>query len=130
MAQNGEEQRDHIEPDEAALLFLVVDDVERVEDRFMPALALHSAMPSPRRKPKVSLPSLLAANAGDLLAQEIERAGRDDVGGNRKMLADRRHVGEQRVGRNTRGDGRKQGHQGIERDAGGERQEHGRPGFR
>ena len=28
---------------------------------FMPALALHSAMPSPRRKPKVSLPSLLAA---------------------------------------------------------------------
>ena len=28
---------------------------------FMPALALQSAMPSPRRKPKVSLPSLLAA---------------------------------------------------------------------
>jgi hypothetical protein len=28
---------------------------------FMPALALHSAMPSPRRKPKVSLPSLFAA---------------------------------------------------------------------
>src|SRR6476661_393790 len=28
---------------------------------FMPALALHKATPSPRRKPKVSLPSLLAA---------------------------------------------------------------------
>ena len=28
---------------------------------FMPALALHSAMPSPKRKPKVSLPSLFAA---------------------------------------------------------------------
>src|ERR1700716_849148 len=84
---------------------------------FMPALALHSAMPSPRRKPKVSLPSLLAA------MREISAPRRSRFADDRKMLADRRYIGEQRVGRNAGGDRRKQGNERIERNAGGQRQE-------
>ena len=38
------------------------------------------------------------------------------------MLADRRHVGEQRVGRHARSDGRKQGYKRIERNARDHRQ--------
>ena len=38
------------------------------------------------------------------------------------MLADRRHIGEQRVGRHARSDGRKQGYKRIERNARGHRQ--------
>ena len=40
------------------------------------------------------------------------------------MLADRRNVGEQRVGRHARSDGRKQGYKRIERNARGRVRRH------
>jgi hypothetical protein len=40
---DGKEQRDHIEPDEAALLIFVVNDIERVKDGF------HAGIGAPQR---------------------------------------------------------------------------------
>ena len=88
---------------------------------FMPALALHSAMPNPIRKPKVSLPSLRPAMRVISLAQEVERRAGNDVGDEREMVGDRRRVGEERVDRDAGGDRREQRDQRIEHDAGGER---------
>ena len=87
---DGEEQRDHVEPDEAALLLFVVDDVERVEDRLHAGIGAPQRDAEPQEKAEGELAVALGRDARDLVAQQIERAGGDDIGGNRKMLADRR----------------------------------------
>ncbi len=89
---------------------------------FMPALALHSAMPKPSRKPKVSLPSLRPAMR--VISSRRGRARRrNDIGGEREMVGDRGRVGKERIDRHARGDGREQRDQRIEHDAGGEREQ-------
>src|ERR1700730_11274863 len=90
---------------------------------FMPALALHSAIPSPNRKPKVSLPSLFGAMREISSPSRSERAGRNNVGGNRQVLAYGGGISEQRVDRYAHRDRRKQSNQRIEGDARGERQQ-------
>jgi hypothetical protein len=88
---------------------------------FMPALALHSAMPSPQDKAEGEPAVALGGDAGDLGAHDVEGAGRDDVGGGGEMVADGGGIGEQRVGGDPCRDCRKQGDQRIESDVGGER---------
>src|SRR5262245_66690121 len=106
---NREKQRHQVEPDEAALLVFVVDDVQRVED------CLHAGISAPQcdAKPEEEAegePSVaLGCDAGDLVAQDVQPAGWYDVGGNREMLADGGDIGKQSVGRNPGGDGGKKG---------------------
>ena len=66
-----EGQRDQIELDEAALLILVVDDVERIEDR------LHAGIGAPQRKAEADhererqLAVAVAGDARDLIADQL-----------------------------------------------------------
>ena len=109
---DGEEQRDHVEPDEAALLVLVVDDVERVEDRLHAGIGAPQRNAEPEEKAEGEPAVALGRDARDLLApgDRASRPGRCRTAID-KMLADRADIGEQRVGRNAGGDRRKQGDQ-------------------
>jgi hypothetical protein len=101
----------YIEPHEAALFFLAVDNIERVEDR------LHSGIGTPERdaksqqKAEGQIAVALCGNARDLVAHEIERAGWNDVGQDRKMLADRSGIRKQRIRRHARSNTGEQGKQ-------------------
>ena len=105
---NREEERHQIEPDEAALFLFVVDDVERIKDRLHPRIGAPQRDAEPNEKAEGEPSVALGRDAGDLVAQDVERAGGHDIGGNREMLADGGDIGEQRVGRDTGGDGRKE----------------------
>src|SRR5262245_31407744 len=125
-ADNGadrEEERNQIEPNDAALFFFVVDDVERVEDR------LHAGIGAPQRDGKSKQEAerepavALGRDAGDLGTHDVERIGGDDVGGDLEVIADGGRVGKQGIGRHSGGDTGKQGDQRIERDPGGKREQ-------
>ena len=92
-----EGERDEVEPDEAALLVLVVDDVERVEDR------LHAGVGAPQRDGKAEHEAeaeravALGSDPGDLLLDDVERAARQRRReSSDEMVRDGRGVGEQR----------------------------------
>ena len=120
---NREKQRDQVEPDEAALLLFIVDDVERVEDRLHAGIGAPQRDAEPQEKAEGEPAVAFGRDAGDFVAQHVESTGGHDIGGNREMLADGGDIGKQRVGRDPGGNGRKQGDQRIERHAGRERQQ-------
>ena len=86
----------------------------------MPALALQIASKVPSDKTEAELAAALFQNAVDLLAQDVEAAGRQKARHQRKVIANRGGVGEQAIDRNKRGDGGKEGKEAVEDDPSGD----------
>ncbi len=80
-------------------------------------------MPKPQDKAEGQLAVAAAGDPRDLLAQQVERSARNDIGGERDMIGDRGRVGKERIDRHARGDGREQRNQRIEHHAGREREQ-------
>ena len=83
---NREKQRHQVEPDEAALLVFVVDDVQRVEDRLHAGIGAPQCDAEPQEEAEGEPSVALGCDAGDLVAQDVEPAGRYDVAGTARCL--------------------------------------------
>jgi hypothetical protein len=71
-AGNGaerEEQRDHVEPDDAALFPFAIDDVERIEDRLHPGIGAPQRHQKSEYKGQCQLAVAILNNARDLVAE-------------------------------------------------------------
>ncbi len=118
-----EEQRYDVEPDDAALLLLVVNDVQRIEDRLHAGIGAPERDTEAERKAEAQPAVAASGDPRDFLAQEVERSARNDIGGERDMVGDRGRVGKERIDRHARGDGREQRNQRIEHHPGREREQ-------
>ena len=96
--QEGEKVKLH----EASFFLLVIDDVERVDDR------LHSGVGAPERDGKSGYESeaelciAFCREPRDLFVKNVDRAGGKNACGQRKMGINRRGVGDQSVERDER----------------------------
>ncbi len=102
---------------EAPFFLLVIDDVQRVDDR------LHSGVGAPERDHKSGYESeaelcvAFCRKARDLLVKELDRARGKNARGQRQVRVDRRGVGDQAVERDEGRNGGKNRQQRIEDDA-------------
>ena len=109
-----ERQRLEVQLEEAALLLLVIDDVERVEDR------LHAGIRAPQRQREADDEAeaeravALGGDALDLLADDVHRPARQHAREGIEMVLDRRGIGEQAVDRDEGRDRREDREQSIE----------------
>jgi hypothetical protein len=102
---------------EAALFLLVVDDVERVDDR------LHAGVGAPQRdrepcnESKSEFGVAFSRQPRDLFMKDVDRAGGKNARSQRKMGVDRRSVGDQSIKRDERRNGGKDRQQGEKDNA-------------
>jgi hypothetical protein len=118
-----EAERDHVEPDEAALFVFVVNDIQRIEDR------LHAGVRAPERETEADYEGegqfsiAVRGDTNDLLTDQVVGAGRQQAGDKAEMRADRACLREQPVERHQRGDRRHDGEHGVKRHAGSNQQQ-------
>ena len=121
--RHGKGQRDEIELEEAAFFLFLVDDVERVHD------GLHTGIGAPQRdhkseeESKSELGAAPRREAAYLLAQDVDRALRQNTRGERKLITDNGGTGEQAIERDERRDRREDREQTVEYDARSHRQQ-------
>ena len=117
MAIERKKQGEKVQLHEAAFFLLVIDDVERVDDR------LHSGVGAPKGdresgyEAEAELCIALCGKPRDLLVKNVDCAGGKNARRQRKMRVNGRSVGDQSVERDERSDGREDRQQRIEDDA-------------
>ena len=118
IARKRKQKRDKVQLHKASLFLLVIDDVERVDDR------LHSGVGAPERQgeagdeSEAELSIAFCRELRDLLVEQVDCAAGQDAGCEREMRVDRRSVGDETVQRDERRDGRKDREQRIEDNPG------------
>src|SRR5205807_9144507 len=114
---------DQIQLDEAALLILVVNHIQRIEDR------LYAGVRTPQRNAKTDyegegeLAVIVAGDARDLIADQFVGARGHHARDETEVRVDRARLREQAVERNQRGDGGHDGQHGVEGHSGCSKQQ-------
>src|SRR5436190_23146125 len=111
---NCECQRNEIELDKAALLFCVIDDVERIHNGLHAGISAPQCESEPEDEPKAELRVPLGDQAVHLLLQNVDSSAGQETRDKREMLIDRRCFREQTVQRDEGGDGGEHREQAIE----------------
>jgi hypothetical protein len=119
----GQRERQEIELDEAALLGLAIDHVERIDH------GLHAGIGAPQRdqeaddKGRAQSAAAALRDPGDLFFHNPESALRHQRRNKSQMARNGRRLGKQRIRGYQRGNRRKQGEQSVEDDASRHRQQ-------
>ena len=122
-AARGQDQRDEIEFDEAALFLLIVDDIERVDERLHSGIGAPQRQRQPERERKAELGFPLGGDAVHLLLDDVHPACGQETADESQVVVDGRCFREQPVERHERGDSGKQCEQTVKHHPGGHRQE-------
>ena len=123
-AADGEGQRQQVQPEEAALLALVVDHVQGLDHRLDAGIGAPDARaPRPNRKVAPSAVSPLASTRAIWSCTIWNEPCGQHQCQRLQIGADGGGIGEQSVGRHQRRDGRKYREQPEEHDAGGGREQ-------
>ena len=113
-------ERDEVELDEAALFRFVVDQIERIEERFDSSIGAPQGHQQTDNESDAERRSSLRGDTRDLIAHHLDSPARNDAGDAVEVRRDGRGIGEQAIERNERGDCGKQRQYRIERHSGGD----------
>ena len=112
-----------IELDEAALLLLVVDHIERVDERLHSGIGAPERQCQTERECKTKLGFALCCDTVHLLLDDLDATSRHQAADKREVFIDGRRFREQTIEGHESGDRRKQREQSVEHHARRDRKE-------
>ncbi len=114
---SGEAKRHGGQQEEIALLFFLVDAVQRAEDGLAALVGAPHRRADPQYHAEAEAARRILREPLDLLPNDIEPATRQESGDRIEVLGDRAGVGDQTIERDKRGNGRKDGKKREKGDA-------------